>query len=385
MPLHPPFTFTDAARSRPQEAPNTWRRIRERGELVVSMDPANLPYSGAREDRPGFEVELARALARQLDVRLRIEWLDVQHQTAVGELLEHACDLVLGAVVEPNAVADDEPLAGKIAYSRPYCGTGNVLVHRKNGPPITALSALRGAAAHAHRDRGRLDRRLSPAPAGFPAPPLPQPARHVEGTRRRRHRSRLLVGERGLDPPRLSRPGRRLELVPGYMPEDHWNIAIAMSPGDDELKRHVDAALAPSSAMAPSLLPWPATIFPPSRLSPSLALRVIARATEVVRAAPLIRSGMRSPSAAASLRCSASRGPGILIPGWPESARPVRWSSVSTRITSPFRPPTPSPPGSTTRSPVCSPRSLALHFASTGASPRTIPTPPTWRPNGAAT
>ena len=37
--------------------------------------------------------------------------------------------------------------------------------------------------------------------------------------------------------------GAALELVPGYVPEDHWNIAIAMSPGDDELKRHVDAAL----------------------------------------------------------------------------------------------------------------------------------------------
>ena len=27
------------------------------------------------------------------------------------------------------------------------------------------------------------------------------------------------------------------------MPEDHWNIAVAMRRGDDELKRHVDAAL----------------------------------------------------------------------------------------------------------------------------------------------
>ena len=37
-----------------------------RGELVVSMDPANLPYSSAKDDRPGFDVELARALAERL-------------------------------------------------------------------------------------------------------------------------------------------------------------------------------------------------------------------------------------------------------------------------------------------------------------------------------
>ncbi len=50
----------------PKAAPDTWRRIRERGELVVSMDPANLPYSSAKDDRPGFDVELARALADRL-------------------------------------------------------------------------------------------------------------------------------------------------------------------------------------------------------------------------------------------------------------------------------------------------------------------------------
>ena len=38
-------------------------------------------------------------------------------------------------------------------------------------------------------------------------------------------------------------PDLNVELVPNYVPEDHWNIAVAMSRGDEELKRHVDAAL----------------------------------------------------------------------------------------------------------------------------------------------
>ena len=38
-------------------------------------------------------------------------------------------------------------------------------------------------------------------------------------------------------------PDFNLKLVSGYVPEDHWNIAVAMRRGDDELKRHVDQAV----------------------------------------------------------------------------------------------------------------------------------------------
>ena len=85
VPFRPPFTAIDRAQ---RHRPRPWQRIRERRELVVSMDPANLPYSAAKGEHPGLDVELARALAQQLDVKLRIDWLDIQHETAVGQLLE---------------------------------------------------------------------------------------------------------------------------------------------------------------------------------------------------------------------------------------------------------------------------------------------------------
>jgi polar amino acid transport system substrate-binding protein len=72
---------------------NSWKRIQERGELAVSMDPANLPYSSAKGDKPGFDVELARALAGKMGLKLRLDWIDVQRETAIGELLEGDCDL----------------------------------------------------------------------------------------------------------------------------------------------------------------------------------------------------------------------------------------------------------------------------------------------------
>ena len=38
-------------------------------------------------------------------------------------------------------------------------------------------------------------------------------------------------------------PEFKLQVVPGYVPEDHWNVAIAMRKGDVELKRRVDTAI----------------------------------------------------------------------------------------------------------------------------------------------
>ena len=108
--------------------PETWRRVRDHGELVVSMDPANLPYSGTRTIVPDSMWSCAADIADRLHVKLRLEWLDIHRETAVGELIQGRCDLVLGEAVAANTVADDEPLAGKILYSRPYYGTGYVLV-----------------------------------------------------------------------------------------------------------------------------------------------------------------------------------------------------------------------------------------------------------------
>jgi ABC-type amino acid transport substrate-binding protein len=38
-------------------------------------------------------------------------------------------------------------------------------------------------------------------------------------------------------------PEFKLQVVPGYVPVDHWNIAVAMRAGNHELKKHVDEAL----------------------------------------------------------------------------------------------------------------------------------------------
>ena len=235
--FRPPFTSS----GRKTTSFNTWKRIQERGVIVVSMDPANLPYSSAKEDRPGFDVELLRALARELGVKLRIDWLDVHRATAIGKLLERDSDLAIGTPIDDNAAMDDDDLAGKLLYSQPYYGSGYVLVVRKNGPRIKALAELKG-------DRAR---RLATEAGSIADYRLRQ-----RGYLRTLYRNQLAVlkalNDSTVDYAYLwanvawlvhTSPDFAVELAADYVPEDHWNIAIAMRDGDDELKRHVDAAL----------------------------------------------------------------------------------------------------------------------------------------------
>jgi polar amino acid transport system substrate-binding protein len=237
VPFRPPFT--DNARRTARV--NTWQRIRDRGEVVASMDPANLPYSSAKGDRPGFDVEIARALAKEMGVKLRIEWLDVQRETAIGKLVQRECDLALGAAVDPNAVDDDEELTGKVIYSRPYYGTGYLLVQRKNGPHVQSLADI----------KGEKSRRL-----GAEAGSIADYRLRQRGYLRRLFRNQLAVlkslNDGDIDYAYLwanagwtlhTSPDFALEFAAYYVPEDHWNIAVALRQGDDELKKHVDAAI----------------------------------------------------------------------------------------------------------------------------------------------
>jgi polar amino acid transport system substrate-binding protein len=237
VPRRAPFTRS----VRNDVAYDSWKKIVERGEIVVSMDPANLPFSAAKGDLPGFDVEIARALAEQLGLKLRMRWIDVHRETAIGELLDRECDFAMGAAVDPNAVDDEEELTGKVVYSTPYYGTGYVLVVRKNGPSARSLSDL----------KGEKSKRI-----GAEAGSVADYKLRQQGYLRRLFRTQLsalnALNQGDIDYAYLwanagwtlhATPEFELELAPDYVPEDKWNIAIAMRPGDDELKQHVDAAI----------------------------------------------------------------------------------------------------------------------------------------------
>jgi len=220
---------------------DTWQLIEAGGALVVSMDPANLPYSSANPERPGFDVVIAQALAKQLGVEMRIEWIDVHSETATGQLLDHESDLAFGAAIDPDAMDDEEELTGKVIYSRPYYGTGYFLVARNDAEPISSLTDLQG-------DKSR---RL-----GTQAGTIADYSLRQRGYLRRLFGTQMALltslEKGGIDYAYLwsnsgwllhQSPDVQAAIVPGYVPEDRWNIGIAMRRGDVEFKKHVDRAL----------------------------------------------------------------------------------------------------------------------------------------------
>ena len=227
--------------SQPVVVTDTWKKIQSEGKLSVSMDPANLPYSSADPDKPGFDLELAQALAIELGVELELNWIDVLRETAVGALLQFECDVALGAAVDPQAMDDEEELAGKVIYSQPYYGTGYLLVKREDSPTVKSLTELQG-------DRSRR--------IGTQAGTIADYNLRQSGYLRRLFGTQLAVltalDQGDIDYAYLwsnigwmlkTSPELNAVLIEDQVPEERWNIAIAMRNGDTELKTHVDAAI----------------------------------------------------------------------------------------------------------------------------------------------
>jgi len=67
------------------------RRIR------LCADPSNLPFSARDAAEPGFEVEIARALAESLGADFSVHWLSTARELVVlRQLAEDRCNLLMG-------------------------------------------------------------------------------------------------------------------------------------------------------------------------------------------------------------------------------------------------------------------------------------------------
>src|SRR5689334_12614031 len=72
--------------------------IRAQGVIGQCVHPNALPFSNRRGDRPGFQIELGEAIAKQIGVALEPIWIIGSHQVRPA-----GCDIVTDAIAEPEA------------------------------------------------------------------------------------------------------------------------------------------------------------------------------------------------------------------------------------------------------------------------------------------
>jgi len=110
------------------------RRIR------LCADPSNLPFSSQDTNEPGFELEIARAIAGTLGADLSVHWFPtVREIVTLRQLYEGQCDLLMGMPLTERFTGDKR----RLSFTAPYYVMRQVLVSPTVGA-VRSLDDLRG-------------------------------------------------------------------------------------------------------------------------------------------------------------------------------------------------------------------------------------------------
>ena len=110
------------------------RRIR------VCADPSNLPFSSQRADEPGFELEIARAIAGAVGAEFSVHWFPtVREVLTLRQLYDGQCDLVMGMPLTERFTTDKP----RLSFTGPYYTMRQVIVSPALGR-ARSLDDLRG-------------------------------------------------------------------------------------------------------------------------------------------------------------------------------------------------------------------------------------------------
>jgi polar amino acid transport system substrate-binding protein len=205
--------------------------IRESGSLGLCAHPNSLPFASKAGNPPGFQIELGQALARELGVGLRPDWIITQYQ-----MRSAACDIVLDVIADREAQGET-----RLAISKPYYRTGVALVV----PSASKLSSFKSLDANTKVgvQVGSVaamvisQRHVPTSTFGFELDSLEALANHeidaAAVTPTMAAYFNLMHPDKGM---------RILALDEGEA-DLNWNVAIGMVRPDKELREAVEAAL----------------------------------------------------------------------------------------------------------------------------------------------
>jgi polar amino acid transport system substrate-binding protein len=205
--------------------------IRQRGALTLCAHPNALPFASRHGAVPGFQVEIARALAKQLGVSLEQQWVvnSFQYRRA-------GCDIVLDAIADRAALAE----VG-LRMSRPYHRSGVALAVAARSS-VASLSDL-GSSQRVGVQVGSMASMML-GKQGTKISPFAFEDEIMDA---------LAKGEidaAAVTPAAIgwfnrTHPDGPVRRIPAFEddPNLNWNVAVGMVSPDEKLRQGVDAAL----------------------------------------------------------------------------------------------------------------------------------------------
>jgi polar amino acid transport system substrate-binding protein len=211
--------------------PRSLEAIGQRGSLAVCAHPNALPYSSKRGPLPGFQIELAEALAERLGVSLARHWVINSFQYRRAD-----CDVVLNAIADKAALAE----VG-LRMSRPYYRTGVVLAVREDSA-VSSLARL-GPTRRVGVQVGSLAS-MTLSKRGIETTPFVFEDEMMEALASREIEA-AAVTPAAVGWFNTNHPDAHIRRVAAFEedPDLNWNVSVGMVKPDDKLTQRVDAAL----------------------------------------------------------------------------------------------------------------------------------------------
>jgi ABC-type amino acid transport substrate-binding protein len=215
-----------------EAAGRTLAAIQSRGAITVCAHANALPFASRKDDPPGFQIEIARALAHELGVGLEIAWVTILYQRSAVN-----CDIVLDAIVD-RQVQEDSP----VKVSRPYQRSGVGLALPAGAEGTTTFGDFAkgkrvGVQVGSLAQMVLSQRGLQTTPFGFEDEMIEAvSAGTLDGA---------AVTPAAAGYFNMTHPDARVRLVHAYEQEPllSWNVAVGMRGSDAALRQRIDAAI----------------------------------------------------------------------------------------------------------------------------------------------
>jgi ABC-type amino acid transport substrate-binding protein len=209
----------------------TLAELTARGVVSQCANPDALPHSSNRPERPGFQIEIGRALASALGLAHEVQWIVPRLRAGLVD-----CDLLLDTIVAPGLER------GPLRLSRPYQRSGVVLALRAGAPAATGLDDIArelrvGVMVNSLASKLLGERGVRTVPYAFEADMIADLARgDIDGCAV----SPATIAYYAHEHPQA---GVRVVALYEREPELAWTLAVGLRRSDDALAEAVDRAL----------------------------------------------------------------------------------------------------------------------------------------------